>query len=425
MKKALFITYYWVPCGGPGVQRTLKFVKYLPSFGIEPLVITVNERKASYQVKDYSLSVDVDEKLKLYRTNTFEPFNIYKTISNKSEIPYSGFANESSPNLIQKISRFIRGNFFIPDARLGWNIFAYLKACKVIKRENPSAIIISTPPHSTQLIGLKLKKRFNIPLIADLRDPWTDIFYYDKFYHTKAAKCIDAKMERRVLENADHILVVSHHIKELFISKSDKIDPNKIVVIPNGYDEEDFKINHQQQQSPFTIAYTGTISDDYDIDAFITAIQEIRRDGYTDIKLKFMGRVSPMQAEKFDISGLDEITEFIPHSQHEQSIKLLQESSALLLVIPKIKNNEGILTGKLFEYIGSNRPIIAIGPKNGDAAAIIRDCNAGEMFDYNDAFDIKEMILKIMANHLRTYQTDNYKKFSRKALTGELAKLIK
>lgn len=408
------------------MQRTLKFAKYLPCFNIEPLIVTVNESKASYQIKDYSLVSDVDKKLKVFRTDTFEPFNLYKTLNNKKEIPYSGFANESNPNFAQKISRFIRGNFFIPDARVGWNSFAYKMACKVIESEKPSAIIISTPPHSTQLVGLKLKKKYDIPLIADFRDPWTDIFYYNKFYHTQLAKHIDSHFEKQVLENADYVLVVSNHTKQLFLSKSSKISPEKIIVIPNGYDEDDFSAKDTHPEiKPFTIAYTGTMSDDYNIDAFITAVQEIRMDGYTNIRLKLMGKISPMQTEKLSISGLNEITELIPHSEHSCSIELLQNSSALLLVIPDIDSSVGIIPGKIFEYLGSKRPIIGIGPTNGDSAAIISQCDAGEMFDYKDAFGIKECILKIMANHLHTYRNDSYKQYSRKALTERLAKIIK
>jgi len=175
MKKVLIITYYWPPSGGAGVQRMLKFVKYLHQLGVQITVITVDPRKASYQLTDDSFLKDIPDDINVIKTNTFEPFNLYKSLGSKKEIPHSGFANETNPGFFQKASRFVRGNFFIPDARRGWNKYAYREAIKVIKNNKIDAIITSSPPHSTQLVGLKLKNKYNIPWVADLRDPWTDI----------------------------------------------------------------------------------------------------------------------------------------------------------------------------------------------------------------------------------------------------------
>ena len=222
MKKILIITYYWPPSGGAGVQRWVKFIKYFNKYNIKPYVITVDPNSASYPLVDNTLSNDIPKNTPVYLTKTFEPYNYYKKI-NKKEIPYAGFANEGNPNLIQKTARFIRGNFFIPDARKGWNKFAYAKALEVIEKENIDSVITTSPPHSTQLIGLKLKKELNIKWIADLRDPWTDIYYYESMLHTKWAKLKDEAYEKEVIEKADQLIVVSDSIKQLLASKSDKI----------------------------------------------------------------------------------------------------------------------------------------------------------------------------------------------------------
>jgi len=212
MKKVLIITYYWPPSGGGGVQRWVKFVKYLPKYQIEPIVLTVSPDCASYALIDSSLSQEVEPTVQVFYAKSREPFNFYKKLTAKKEIPFGGFANEDSPGFLQKVARFIRGNFFIPDARIGWNSFAYEQAEKLIKEFGITTVITSSPPHSTQLIGLKLKRKLGIHWIADLRDPWTDIYYYNKMFHSPMAKRIDRKKELEVLQNADNIVVVSNSI---------------------------------------------------------------------------------------------------------------------------------------------------------------------------------------------------------------------
>ncbi|MBL4652176.1 MAG: glycosyltransferase family 4 protein [Flavobacteriales bacterium] len=417
MKKVLIITYYWPPSGGAGVQRWLKFTKYFKEFDIEPTVITVNPNKASYPVRDETLIADVGNHVKVYTTNTFEPYGAYKKVSNKTEIPYSGFANESNPSFIQQITRFIRGNFFIPDARKGWNKYALAKARELLKEENFDAIVTTSPPHSTQLIGLKLKEEFNLPWLADLRDPWTDIYYYKYMNHTSWAKRIDAKMERMALEKADDVVVVSEAIKKMFASKSEAVDANKIHVIPNGFDEEDFKSVATISNDEFVITYTGTLSDIYDASAFITAFRSCK----TKIKLKLVGRIADEVVEKLRGENI----EVIGYVDHPKSIEYLQTSDALLLIIPKIENNEGILTGKLFEYLAARKPIIALGPKNGDAASIIQECAAGKMFDYSDEEGIGNYVSNLLEGKNPIDQLNkNYLNYSRKALTKQMIETL-
>ncbi len=429
MKKVLIITYYWPPSGGAGVQRMLKFVKYLTEFGIEPIVITVDEKKASYQLTDKSLLKDIPDNIRIIKTNTFEPFEFYKLFGRKKEIPHSGFANESNPGLVQKAMRFIRGNFFIPDARKGWNKYAYKAALEVLKTENIDAIITSSPPHSTQVLGLKLKKLSSLPWIVDLRDPWTDIYYYKQMLHTAIAKNIDAKYEKDVLENSDAIMVVSQDIKRIFASKTTKNISDKIHVIPNGFDEEDFEIERIENRNEFSITYTGTFADIYVVDAFLEAFKKITEThNDVNLKVKFIGKVTGNLIEKTEQYNLSNYFSFKPYVPHNESVKALLSSTVLLMVIPQMEKNEGILTGKLFEYLGSEKPIICIGPTHGDAANIIENCNAGKTFDYNDVSGIYNYLNNLLISYkegkLNEYKSLNVNQYSRRKLTEKLADII-
>ena len=429
MKKVLIITYYWPPSGGAGVQRMLKFVKYLHLLGVEITVITVDPSLASYQLTDESLQKDIPDGINVIKTRTFEPFNIYKSLGNKKEIPHSGFANETAPGFFQKAARFVRGNFFIPDARVGWNKYAYREALKVVKNNKIDAIISSSPPHSTQLVGMRLKNKYNIPWVADLRDPWTDIYYYKQMLHTPVALWIDKNYERRVLEKSDAALVVSKFIKNMFLMKSDKLQSNKIHVIPNGFDADDFMEASKPPSDRFKITYTGTFADIYVIDSFLKALQMfLRIHPEASVELSFTGKVTGSLLSKLKHYNVEKITTINDYVPHNESVKILLNSTILLLVIPQMEKNEGILTGKLFEYLAARKPILCIGPKNGDAAEIISACEAGTTFDYEDSDMIYEFICEKykewMCNTNLDLASDKSNKYSRKQLTSELYNIL-
>jgi len=411
MKKVLVITYYWPPSGGAGVQRWVKFIKYFKNQNIDPYIISVDPDFASYPVIDKSLINDIPENTNVYLTKTNEPYSIYKKINN-NQTPYAGFANEGRPNFLQKIARFVRGNFFIPDSRKGWNDFAYKKAVKVLEKENIDTVITTSPPHSTQLIGLKLKETLNIKWIADLRDPWTDIYYYKSMLHTKWAKRKDLNYEKAVIEKSDKIVVVSDSIKQLLINKSNLIQESKIHVIPNGFDEEDFSVSSTNKNNKFLLSYVGTITKDYPLDSIKKSSTNL------NINLEFTGK-----ADHPTKHLLNEIAGFNNHVKHKESINLLLASDMLLLVIPKIANNKGILTGKLFEYLGARKPILCIGPTDGDAAIIIKECKAGKTFDYSDENGIYEFIETCMSNEF-IFENKNYLNYSRRNLTKTLSKIL-
>ncbi|MCC9137761.1 glycosyltransferase family 4 protein [Pontibacter silvestris] len=427
----LFISYYWPPSGGPGVQRGLKFIKYFPQAGINPTVLTVDEKQASYPLLDETFINEVPQDLEVYRTNTSEPFEYYKKLSGKKEIPYSGFANQKAKDtFVDKLFKFVRGNLFIPDARVGWNKHALKQADKLLQSSKYKAIITTSPPHSTQLIGLKLRKKHEIKWVADLRDPWTNIHYYDQLQHTAIAKRIDERYELQVLEQADAIIVTSEDTKRLFLNKPVNIDPNKIHVIPNGYDEEDFKYPSEPPEDTFLITYTGTITENYNIDVFLKVIAHLMSvHSEINYRLRFVGKVSDGVKDKIEKAGVLGITEFIPYVPHDQAIQYLMKSTLLLLAIADVPSVYSNVPGKLFEYLAANKPIVCLGPVHSDTDHIIDECGAGRLFHYS-AFDL---MLDHMTQMSKGWKINpnldlpliNYGRFSRRALTEKLADVIR
>jgi glycosyltransferase involved in cell wall biosynthesis len=428
VNKVLIITYYWPPAGGPGVQRWLKFSRYLPEFGIHPIILTVDSEKATYPLQDATLQNDVDPELKVYRTNTFEPFGAYQKTTGRKEVPFSGFANETDkPGPRQKLAKFIRGNFFLPDARKGWNKYAFSKAKQLIKEEGILTVITTGPPHSTHLIGKKLKKQLGVHWLADFRDPWTDIYYYNELYPTALAKTIDRKMERSVLEQADVVSTVSDDMKRLLGAKIKAKKDQHFAVLPNGYDELDFKAWQNPNNEVFVISYVGTLTNKYRIESFLKIADELAQSG-KPIKLVFAGKQDEIVRNQ--LAELKHVELELPgYVSHNEALKILEQSNALLLAIPDLPDNKGILTGKLFEYLAAMRTILCLGPVDGDAAAIINKAHAGQTVDYTD-FDgitsfLQSIILSWEQKEKSVINTDFVKNYSRKAVAKQLATIIK
>jgi glycosyltransferase involved in cell wall biosynthesis len=320
------------------------------------------------------------------------------------------------------ISRFIRGNFFIPDPRKGWNRYAFRKACELIKIENISHILTTSPPHSTQLIGLKLKRKFpHIKWVADLRDPWTDIYYYDMFKPSLLARMADREMEKNVLTKADTIITVGQTLAAILGSKGEKI-LHKIHVLPNGYDEEDFEGILPITPEQFTITYVGTLSPAYPVDGLIEAVKDIRVNN-RPVSLKFVGTVPEPIKELFPADEEGNHPEFIPYCEHPEAVRYMMESTMLLLIIPDHPSNKSILTGKIFEYLATGKPVLLLGPSDGDAAQLMVKCGYQGIFGYNDVQGIRSFISKV-AEGRQVTRSGHHLEYSRRALTAKLGDLL-
>lgn len=418
VKKVLIITYYWPPSGGSGVQRWLKFVKYFREFGIEPIVLTVDSEYAAFPNLDESLEQEIPVGIEVHKTQAKSPFGFYSKIK-KGKIPNSGFAGVGKESLLDKLFRFIRGNFFIPDARIGWNKFALEKAKELIQLHAIDTVITSSPPHSTQLIGLQLKKEFKIKWIADLRDPWTEIYYNKLLFRSNWAKEIDYRYEQACLQNADTLVVVSEDIKRCFGERSKTI-LEKIHVIPNGFDEEDFSDKKIKNDSDIKyISYVGNLGLQYPIERFLKAFSELVKQE-KQWRIRFIGNVSQTVNSEIQKLGLEKWVEFIPYVEHKKAVEYMINSDALLLIIPESENNKGILTGKLFEYIATGNPIIYIGPESGDAVTILKGIEG--LFYLN--FNSEEKILSFCSSTVMNFKSKqiNYI-YSRRNLAEKFAKL--
>jgi len=421
LNKVLIVTYYWPPAGGPGVQRVLKFVKYLPEFGWEPIILTVVN--GEYPAIDKTLLEEVPTNLKVYKTKSFEPFNLYKGLTGqKGNIPTHVLNKSENESAIQKFAKWIRANLFIPDARKGWIKTIVNEGQKIIEAEKPDIIFSSSPPHSLQVGALKLAKKTNLKWVTDFRDPWTDGFWLKDLPRTKIASKKDANYELDVLKNSNAIISVSQSVIELFSEKME----NNYYTIPNGYDESDFAGIEKKHSDVFKIVYAGSLRESQIPQNLFNALTSLKEKNLIEkLELHFIGTVHPDTTKIIDQNKLQNIVTFHKYMPHRKLLAHMVNAEMLMLSIPNTPNNEGILTGKLFEYVASKNYILGFGPKNGDAAKILDELNCGSMFDFSD--DPELTILEKYNNWLKEDSKqieNNAEKYTRKNLTKELSKIF-
>lgn len=429
MKRVLIITYYWPPSGGSGVQRWLKMSKYLPENGWQPVIYTTKD--AEYPIVDTSLEKDVVPEVEVIRRPIIEPYTLYKKFLGikKEDTIKAGFASEKKKSgWKENLSVWIRGNCFIPDARCWWvkPSVRYLK--EYLKAHPVDAIISTGPPHSMHLIAMKLKEDLGIPWIADFRDPWTEIDFYDELRLTSWADRKQHKLEHEVLTKADKIVTIGWECAKGL----GKLGNRNVRVIPNGYDW-DFDPNEEKAPltNEFTLTHLGVVGPARNAPVLWQALQELKNEvnGFGKaLKIRFVGQVDRSVIESMESCGLTENMELIPHVPHDE-VKQLQESSqVLLLLINNAPNAKGIVTGKLYEYLASLRPILAIGPEDGDAAKILAETNAGQTVSFDNKERMKEAIKDLyqryLEDNLLPYKNKEIEKYSRKALAGEYGRLL-
>ncbi len=432
MKKILIITYYWPPSGGAAVQRWLSFANNLADKNIEVHLLTVSPEYATYQLHDESLREQVHPSIKVYTTKTREPFKLFTLLFGKKSIPKPAFANEDDSSFLKKVSRFIRGNFFIPDPRKGWRPYAVKEAIKIISTEKISCVITAGPPHSTHFIGKDLREKLNIYWIADFHDLWTDIIYYDMLYHLPFVKKIDQELEKTILESCDEIVTVGDKYKEKLLSKTSKISADKIKILRIGYDEKLFKEDRLSSlQNQFVITYTGTIADFYDPQVFIDALAKvIQQFPKVAFRLRFAGVLSSGIRAKVIEAGLATIFEDMGYVSHKEVIQLLQTSTIVLLVNPVTKDEAMVIPGKIYEYLASGKPIINITTSDAETAGIIAGCAGGKTFNRGETIKLENYLAELVQKWSLTSNLDNrtnlaaVSQFSRQAITEKFIKMV-
>ncbi|MBC8146549.1 MAG: glycosyltransferase family 4 protein [Bacteroidetes bacterium] len=432
MTNLLIITYYWPPAGGPGVQRILKFVKYLPDFGIKPHILTV--KNGDFPAIDETLVNEIPNDIIIKKVKGWEPYNLFRILTGRKKdekIPV-GILVQDNPSFFKKLLNWIRLNLFIPDARL-FLIKPFIRtARKMISDYDIDCIISTGPPHSMHLPALWLKKKMDIKWIADFRDPWTQIYYYDSQPRTILAKRFDQWLEKRVLSKADDIITVSPGIARQLSRISEK---SNVETIYNGYDQEDFKEKLTYiTKEKFRITYVGNFLANQNIEEIWDAISYLINNNKkfaSDLEIMTVGNIHNEVIETIDEKGLSKYLNKINYLPHREAVELMQNASSLLFIIPKVKDNKGIITGKLFDYLAASTPIIGIGPPNSDAGKILKNARAGKMINPNDEFGIKKRFeeLYYLWKSSRLQEAipnkENIKKFERKELTKKLAKIIK
>ena len=416
--KVLIITYYWPPAGGSGVQRWLKFVKYLQEFGIEPVVYTVEN--ANYLKQDTSLLNEVPRGIEILKQPIWEPTALL--FWKKSKQQTKGISNVSKGGFLS----FIRGNFFIPDPKVFWvkPSVSYLQ--KYLDANDIDVIISTGPPHSVHLIAERLHQKNDVKWLADFRDPWSDLYYNKDFKQLAFAKNKNRKLEESVLKNADCIVTVSNSLKQEFAKTAKKVE-----VITNGYDDEFVAAENAILDTKFSISYIGLLPKQSNPKLLFKVLKVLCEENLNfkkDLQLNFIGDIYEEVKVAIEENKLLQNTNFVGYVSHQKAIEYQNTSQVLLLLIPNVKNNEGILTGKLFEYLKAKRPILAIGPEKGDLAEILQETNSGVIVNFDAEEKLKLEIVALYQKYKEdklTVNFNNIEKYHRKELTKKLAFILK
>lgn len=432
MKRVLIIAYYWPPSGSSPVQRVLKFCKYLPDLGWQPVVLTVDQ--GEYSAIDESLSNEIPDTVEVVRTRALEPHLIYRLLTGgnvKGEVPLDAMA-EKTVSWKKRLSFWLRLNLFVPDSRIGWIPFAVGAGKKIIKSKKIDMIFSTAPPPTVHLIARKLAKWSGIKWVADFRDPWTNIHYLQTSGRTNFAKRKDEKLEKQVLNSADAVVAVSMlDIKTDYATKV--TDENKFFYIPNGFDEDDFKDfsakKSELMNSKFKIAHIGTIGEERIPRAFYKAISILDKKkiiNKENFELFLIGKVEKSNFLACQKEGIEQYVKLIPYLSHKKIFEYYCQMTALLLLTYKTPKN---VPGKTFEYIRTGKPIIAFGPTDGEAANILKEIKGSVIINYDDVDQavgfLHDLVEKFQMRQFENkFELTDILKFERKQLTKKLAEIF-
>jgi glycosyltransferase involved in cell wall biosynthesis len=443
VKRLLIITYYWPPTGGSGVQRWVKFSKYLPEFGWQPVVYT--PENPEQLARDESLLADVPACAEVIKTHISEPYAAYRRLTGGKPGQEVNPVNAQQKTWKQRLSLWIRGNCFIPDPRVGW-VRPSVRFLKKYLREHPvDAVVTTGPPQSVHLIGLGLKKALGVRWIADFRDPWTEMFYYKHLGLSAAADRRHHRLEQSVLDGADLIVSVSPPVAADFQAKT----KTPVVLITNGFDESDFQAEESGSGSahaePFTRTGSGVSEAQPDSGAGAAAVPPFRLvhtglfaadgnplnlwdalaercaadpDFRRRLEIRLAGKVDAAITDAIRTRGLGDNLVELGYLPHDETVREQRAADILLLPLRREPEYAKVLPGKIFEYLAARRPVLGIGQEDGAAAAVLRDAAAGDMFDWDKK---QELLAFLDAEHP---QTAGIEKYTRRALTARLAEVL-
>ncbi len=425
-KRVLIITYYWPPSGGGGVQRWLKMTKYLPEFGWKPIIFT--PENPDFELQDESLLKDVASEATVLKLPIWEPFGLYRKLMGKKAVQKQGVVDTKNESLLGRWSRWVRGNWFIPDARLFWVRPAVNYAEKYL-RKNPVDVIITTgPPHSMHLIGMELKRRLGIKWVADFRDPWSDWDVLPQLNLTQKSWKRHKKLEHQVMHNADRVLTVTHNLaKQLAITGNIK----KVEVVTNGFDLADFDFDEAIKPVKFKISHVGLLNNGRNPALLWKVLDELcgEDDEFNKaLEIVLAGTIDqPVRDSINSFENLQSKVSIPEYLAHSEVLTLYQESAVLLLLVNNTSNSSWILPGKLFEYFSAKRPVLAIGQLESEANEVLKECGYDPFLTYDDKEGLTKRIKALFdayQNNLFIKNSAAIKKYDRKTLAGEVANLL-
>lgn len=398
MKKVLIITYHWPPSGGISVLRCLKFAKYLRNFGWEPVIYTAKD--PAYQYYDYNNEKDVPEGLEIHKVPISEPINAFKKMSGrKKEAPMQEITSVSAKkrSIIDEFAMWVRGNFFIPDARYRWIKPSVNYLVDYLEKNSVDAILTDGPTHTNTVIGMRVAQHFGIPWLADFQDPWTQVDYYAKMHIWKRADRKHKALEQEVFKTASKTTIASPTWK----TDLESIGAKNVSVIYYGYDEDDFSDYRVQTDEHFTIFHGGLLGSDRNPVNLFKAIQKLRTElpnEASKIRIRLAGEVDLSCVNMMEECKLTEITTLLGMIPRADVYKEFSKSSMLLLPINKAANAKGRIPGKLFEMLRSTKPILVFGPHDGDVKGIVEGKNRGKSFNYDQAEEIYSFLYESLKN---------------------------
>ena len=420
-KKILIISYYWPPAGGPGVQRWLKFAKYLPEFNISPVLFV--PENANYPINDNSLKSEVSKDLEIIKLPIFELSNFFPSLKSLNSIRSGNISKNKNQSILQKVVFFIRGNFFIPDMKIFWkrNSVNFLK--NYLSENNIETIITTGPPHSIHLIGLELKRKLNINWISDFRDPWVNLNYLNRFHLLPFVKEYHKKLRDKVINNSDAVIVTSKRLKDLYSEIN-----SSIFQVTNGYDYNKPVIKLDKK---FSISHVGSLYNERNPEFLWDIIDELSENlqGFKeDLQINFIGNNNKKIKQNLSKRVFNDCVVCYDYVEHKKAIEFMCSSQVLLMLEVDDDESSYAIPGKLFDYLNSNRPIISIGPEQSEVREILSNTGSGKFFNYKDYNSLKLYIEKLYENYVNNlsisdnnYNIDNY---NRKNLTSKLVEVI-
>lgn len=425
MKRALIITYYWPPSGGSGVQRWVKFSKYLPEYGWQPVIYT--PENPDLTTRDRTLGEEIPECAEIIRRPIIEPYGIYRKLTGAKAASEGEVnpINAQKKGVFKRLMMSIRGNLFIPDPRCLW-IRPSVRYLKKYLKEHPVDVIVSTgPPHSMHMIACRLAEATGLPWIADFRDPWTKLFYFKHLQLSRWAKEKHCRLEKQVLDSATAVVSVSPLVQEEFRAMTS----TPVELITNGYDEDDFD-QVVEPDGYFNIVHTGLFASDGNPDTLWKVLSEkcrTDREFRKMLRIRLVGKTDREIISSIRSCGLDEYLVDLGYQSHQTAVR--EQKGATLLILPLRKEPEyrAVLPGKLFEYLASRRPVLGIGQSDGAMASILRKAKAGEVYGWDDSCGISACIDRnwdAFKKGESCQSSGNIEQYSRKFLAGRMASLM-